>query len=168
MDKEIKAKSKPEEVKEEIRMDEKITVTSIAPWTTGFRRILTVGDVQIQPNGNVRLSREEVIAQAQSGNKLISGTDGMGTHATLYIEDAWTRKELEYDTEESTQVVVSKKMVKDMFDSKTIASFKKAVEKNIVTRAEKYYLLSMIKSLKINDYEKIAFCEEYCGAKLNA
>ncbi len=164
MDKEKETKSKTEE----IRMEDKITLTSIAPWHTGFARILTVGDVAIAPHGVVRLSREEVLAQGQSGNKLITGIDGMGSHATVYIEDEWTRKELGFDTEEKKQTVISKKLVKDMFDKKTLPAFKKAVEENIVTRAEKFSLLSIIKTLKINEYDKIAFCEEYCGAKVNA
>ena len=164
MDKEKETKSKTEE----IRMEDKITLTSIAPWHTGFARILTVGDVAIAPHGVVRLSREEILAQGQSGNKLITGIDGMGSHATLYIEDEWTRKELGFDTDEKKQTVINKKLVKDMFDKKTLPAFKKAVEENIVTRAEKFSLLSIIKTLKINEYDKIAFCEEYCGAKVNA
>ena len=164
MDKEKETKSKTEE----IRMEDKITLTSIAPWHTGFARILTVGDVAIAPHGVARLSREEVLAQGQSGNKLITGIDGMGSHATLYIEDEWTRKELGFDTDEKKQTVINKKLVKDMFDKKTLPAFKNAVEENIVTRAEKFSLLSIIKTLKINEYDKIAFCEEYCGAKVNA
>ena len=164
MDKEKETKSKVEE----IRMEDKITVTSIAPWATGFRRILTVGDVSIAPNGTIRLSREEVLAQGQSNNKLLTGIDGIGSHATLYIEDEWTRKELGFDTDEKKQTVINKKLVKDMFDKKTLPAFKKAVEETIVTRAEKFSLLSIIKTLKINEYDKIAFCEEYCGARVNA
>lgn len=161
-EKEIKGKT------EEIRMEDKVTVTSIAPWATGFRRILTVGDVSIAPNGQIRLSREEVLAQGQSNNKLITGIDGAGSHATLYIEDEWTRRELGFDTDNTKQVVVNKKLVKEIFDKKTLSAFKKSVEENIVTRAEKFSLLSMIKTLKINEYDKVAFCEEYCGAKFNA
>lgn len=164
MDKEKETKSKVEE----IRMEDKITVTSIAPWATGFRRILTVGDVSIAPNGTIRLSREEVLAQGQSNNKLLTGIDGIGSHATLYIEDEWTRKELGFDTDDKKQTVINKKLVKDMFDKKTLPAFKKAVEETIVTRAEKFSLLSIIKTLKINEYDKIAFCEEYCGARVNA
>ena len=164
MDKEKETKSKTEE----IRMEDKITLTSIAPWHTGFARILTVGDVAIAPHGVVRLSREEVLAQGQSGNKLITGIDGIGSHATLYIEDEWTRKELGFDTDDKKQTVINKKLVKDMFDKKTLPAFKKAVEETIVTRAEKFSLLSIIKTLKINEYDKIAFCEEYCGARVNA
>ena len=164
MEKEKETKGKMEE----IRMEDKIALTSIAPWLTGFNRIISTGCVSIPPNGTVRVSREEVIAQAQSNNKLIAGIDGMGSHATLSIEDEWTRKELGFDTEDKKQTVVNKKLVKELFEKKTLASFKKAVEEAIVTRSEKFSLLSMIKTLKINEYDKVAFCEEYCGAKLNA
>lgn len=167
MEEKKETKSKVEKI-EEIKMDEKITVSSIAPWLTGFRRILTVGDVSIAPNGVIRLSREEVLAQGQSNNKLLTGVDGYGSHATLYIEDEWTRRELGFDTDESKQTVLTKELVKTMFEKKTMPVFKKAIEENVVTRAEKFSLLSAIKALRINDYDKIAFCEEYCGAKLNA
>lgn len=153
---------------QEIRMDEKITLTSIAPWNTGFARILTIGDVTIAPHGMVRLSRDEVLAQGQSGNKLITGIDGMGSHATIYIEDEWTRRELGFDTDEKKQTVVNKEFVKEMFNKKTFDDFKESVINNITTRAEKFNLLSMINILKINDYDKIAFCEKFCGSKLNA
>ena len=164
MSNEKETKSKTEEV----RMEDKITITSIAPWTTGFRRILTVGDVSIAPSGQIRLSREEVLAQGQSNNKLITGIDGMGSHATLYIEDEWTRKELGFDSDNGKQVIVDKNYVKELFNKKTISAFKKSVEENIVTRAEKFSLLNMIKTLKINEHDKVTFCEEYCGAKINA
>lgn len=154
------------EVKEEIRLDDKVVVKSIAPWSTGARRILSVGDIQIQPKGSVTLTREEIIAQAQSGNRLFTGIDGKGSHATLYIEDAWTRRELEFDTDSAKQKVLTEDVVKKMFELKTFSSFKKNIEENVVTRAEMVFLLDVIKNNKFNDYEKIKFCEEYTGNKL--
>ena len=41
----------------------------------------------IPKEGTVRLSRSEIIAQIQSGNRLFNGVDSHGSHATLYIED---------------------------------------------------------------------------------
>lgn len=161
-------KQTTEKAVKEIRMDEKITVRSIAPWLTGFRRITTEGDVSIPPCGSVRLSREEVLAQGQSGNKLITGFDDKGSHANLYIEDEWTRQELEFDTKETKQTVLTKQIIKDAFAKKSFESFKQDIETYVVTRAEKFYLMDVIKSLKINSYDRIAFCEEYCGTKLNS
>ena len=45
------------------------------------------------------LSREEIIAQGQNGNTLLTGIDGVGSHATWYIEDDYTRNELSFDTD---------------------------------------------------------------------
>ena len=78
---------------EEIRLDKKVTVRSIAPWTTGSTRKTSVGDITIPALGTVLLSREEIIAQGQNGNTLITGVDGVGSHATWYIEDDYTSSE---------------------------------------------------------------------------
>lgn len=150
----------------EIKMDEKVVVKSIAPWNTGFKRILTNGDVDIAPKGSIRLSREEVIAQSQNGNKLLNGTDGYGNHATLYCEDEFVRKELEFDNDSHKQTFITADSIKKIFELKTMTSFKKNIEDNIVTRAEKVFLIECIKDLKLNDYEKIMFVQEYTGNKL--
>ena len=150
----------------EIKLDEKVVVRSIAPWVTGSRRILSVGDIQIQPNGTVTVSREELIAQAQSGNKLLTGIDGKGSHATLYIDDEWTRKELEFETDDEKQKVLSLDEIKRIFSLKTMNAFKKNIEENVLTRAEKVFLIETIKTQKFNDYEKIMFCEKYTGNKI--
>ena len=153
----------------EIKLDEKVVVKSIAPWITGARRILSVGDIQIQPNGTVTISREELIAQGQSGNKLLTGVDGKGSHATLYIDDEWTRKELGFETEKDKQDVVSNDTVKHAFELKTDKSFEKFITDNFITRAEKAFLMSALKLLKLDastTYPKIAFCEQFTGNKL--
>lgn len=157
---------KNNETPEEIRLDKKVTVRSIAPWGTGSTRKTTMGDVNIPPRGSVLLSREEIIAQAQNGNRLLTGTDSLGSHATWYIEDEFTRKELSFDTDTKKQTFLSEDDIKRMFDLKTQKSFEDNIRKHVVTRAEKAYLLDCIKSLGFNDYQKIAFCIEYTGMKM--
>ena len=151
---------------ETIKLDEKVTVRSIAPWATGARRQLSVGDIMIQPKGSVSLTREEIIAQAQTGNKLFTGIDGIGTHSTWYIQDDYTRKELGFDTEDFKQSVISNEEIKKIFDLKTRKSFEENIQKRIITRAEKCALMAAIKDLKINDYDRIVFCEHHSGNKL--
>ena len=70
----------------ELNLEEKVTVKNIAGWTVGFKRIESQGDVTIPKEGTVRLTRSEIIAQTQSGNRLFNGTDDRGSHATLYID----------------------------------------------------------------------------------
>lgn len=151
---------------EDVRLDAKVTVRSIAPWNTGAARKLTMGDIAIAPLGTVLVSREELISQAQNGNTLIAGIDGMGSHATWYIEDDYTRKELSFDMEGKSQEFLTTDEIKRIFELKTQKSFEDNIKKAVVTRTEKFYLLNQIKALKFNDYEKIAFCESYCGRRI--
>lgn len=152
---------------EEVRLDKKVTVRSIAAWNTGSTRKTSTGDIGIPPFGTVLLSREELIAQGQNGNVLLTGTDLMGSHATWYIEDDYTRKELNFDTEDGKQKFLNEDEIARVFDLKTKKSFEDNIKKSVVTRAEKYFLLHTIKKLGLNDYEKIAFCEDYCGRRLS-
>lgn len=152
-------------VAENDRLDKKINVRSIAPWITGAPRVTTNGDISIPPKGTVLLSREEVIAQAQNGNKLINGTDSIGSHATWYIDDAFTRSELSFDIpdENKSQTFLTKDIVKDIFAIKSQKDFEAEIENRVVTRAEKAYLIECIKEFNFNDYRKIDFCVKYTG-----
>ena len=153
---------------ESVNMDQKITVRSIAGWPTGFKRIETTGDVTIPKQGSVRLTRSEVIAQVQSGNKLFTGTDDRGSHATLYIDDEPTRLEVEFDSKEEKrmQQVLNDEVVQKLFSYKTLKTFEERMKEAIVTRAEKYAIVQMISKLKLNDHEKIRIVEQYTGFKI--
>lgn len=151
----------------ELNLDKKVTVRSIAPWTTGFERITDgTGDVSIPPNGQTRLSRNEIISQIQRGNVLFCGTDGVGSHATLVIEDEPTRKEVDFDTDDSQQLVLTSALISKLFKIAKQADFEKEFKSAIVTRAEKFSVMSEIKKLNINDYRKIRFAEIHTGLKL--
>lgn len=151
--------------KDEIRLDKKVTVRSIATWATGSQRKTTMGDISIPPNGTVLLTREEIIAQAQNGNKLLTGLDGLGSHATWYIDDDYTRSELSFDQDSKKQNILTNNEIKRIFDLKTQKSFEENIKKSVITRAEMSFLMSEVKNLGINDYNKIAFCIEYTGMK---
>ena len=161
------AKEKKNEITEEdTRLDKKVKVRSIAPWITGAPRVTSKGDISIPANGSVLLSREEVIAQAQNGNKLLSGIDSLGSHATWYIEDAFTRSEVSFDIDDKKQTFLTAEDIKRIFELKTPKAFEDNIQKTVVTRAEKAYLMETIRSLNLNDYKKIAFCEDYTGIRL--
>lgn len=152
----------------ELNLEQKVTVRNIAGWTTGFRRIETMGDVTIPAEGTTRLSRSEIIAQVQSGNRLFLGVDERGSHATLFIEDKPTRIELEFESEDESnvQLVLTSDVVKKLFGYKTAKTFEEKLKELVITRAEKYALIQIIKKEKINDYEKIRIVEDYTGYKV--
>lgn len=158
---------KHEEEYEELNLDKKVTVRSIAGWTTGFTRLSDgMGDVTIVAEGTARLSRNEIIAQVQGGNTAFSGFDGRGSHATYYIEDEATRRELGFDSDEGKQEIFSADVVKRLFSIKNQNEFEDAFKQTIVTRAEKYSVLPTVKKLGINDYAKIRFVENYTGFRM--
>lgn len=152
----------------ELNMDEKVTVKNIAPWDVGFPNIATRGDTNIAPSSKTRIKREELFEQVNANNKLLAGIDFVGSHATLIIEDEDTRKALEFDSPDGKhkQNVITDEKIKAWFDLKTFSSFEKNIRENVVTRAEKAYLLKAIERLKLNEYDKIAFCQEWCKFRL--
>lgn len=153
---------------EELNLEQKVTIKSIANWTTGFKRIETNGDVTIPPNGTVRLQRSEIIAQIQNGNRLLLGIDDRGSHATLYVDDKPTRIEVDFDSEDGTvtQSVLTIDAVKKLFDYKTMKTFETKLQELIVTRAEKHAIANIIRKEKINDHEKVKLVENYTGVSI--
>jgi Fe-S cluster biosynthesis and repair protein YggX len=151
-----------------LNMDDKVTVRNLAPWSIGFPNLVGRGDTTIAPSSETRMKRDEIVDQVSSGNKLLTGNDSYGSHATIFIDDAETRKYLEFDSEDGkrTQNIISSDKVAKWFELKTMTAFKKNIEENVITRAEKQFVLKAIQDLKLDSYEKIEFCKEYCKFKL--
>lgn len=156
------------EAKYELNLDQKVTVKNIAGWSVTFARIDGLGDVTIPADGSTKLTRNEIISQVQNGNKLFSGVHGDGNHPTLFIDDSLTRREVGFESEDGSvkQIVFDDNVVKEIFTLKNQKSFQEAVKSAIQVRAEKYAIIQAIKRLKINDYNKIRFIEDYTGFKV--
>ena len=138
----------------------------VAPWVTGSSRKTTNGDLSIPAKGTALVTRDEIISQAQNGNKLLTGIDGEGSHAHWYIEDEYCRTELGFDTEDKKQNFLHEDIIKKIFDAKSQKSFEEKIKEHVITRAEKAFLMDCIETLKINDYKKISFCVNYTGMKM--
>lgn len=157
---------KPE--KKELNLDEKIVVRSIADWKTTFTRIDNGAPVVLTKRGTFTLPRNEVIAQCNNSNRLFIGTDGVGSHATLLIDDAPTRIELGFETEDGSkkQLCFSDALVKKTFGISNQSAFQEAFKDAFVTRSEYHAVIDAIKRLNLNDYSKIRFVEKYTGISL--
>ena len=137
-----------------LNLDEKVTVRNLAGWKVSFmRKHDGEGAIKITQGGQQRLSRNEIQAQINDGNTLFVGT-GNGSHATLYIEDAATRK-----------LVFTDGLVEKLF-SMNQAEFETNLPVYISTRAEKFALIEAIRRLGFNDYRKIVFAEKHTGFKI--
>jgi hypothetical protein len=143
-------------------LEKRVLVKNIAGWDVGFRLRETEGDALITKNSKRRFTRNEIQAQVYNGNNLFSGVDGKGGHATLYIEDAPTRRWLNFETKDEPQLVFTDDMVKKLFNMPD-DTFKEMLPQYISTRAEKFALMETIERLRLNDFRKIMFCSEYTG-----
>lgn len=148
-------------------LDKKVVIENLCNWRLGFRRINTIGDVSIAPKSKYPLPAGEIVSQCYANNKLFMGDDGRGSHARILIHDKDVRVEVGLDSDDgkSTQFVVTDEILKELFELKTIASFKKNIQEKIITHAEKNALIEYVKRFAVNDYSKIKFVEEYTGFK---
>jgi len=152
-------------------VSKKVEVINLAQWNCGFPSYIGRGDINFEPSvlnedrfrlSKLLISREELIDQVSANNKLICGLDNNGSHATLYINDKETREYLGFETKDRPQMVITDNKIKSWFKVDNINEFKEVILENVITRCEKFYLLSAIKRLKFNSYDKVVFCENYC------
>jgi hypothetical protein len=150
-------------------LEEKVWVKSLVGWNLGFSRIESQGSVQLTANGRIRLTKAEIQAQVFNGSKFFGGTDGRGTHARIYIEDKDTRVLVGFEDEESKEVqkVLDEEIVGKLLAYKTQSTFEKRIKEEVVTKAEKNFLVEQAKKAKLNDYDKIKFIEDYTGYKFD-
>ena len=154
------------DAEEDLNLDVKVTIRNLADWDVTFARLHDgIGDVIVVANGHQRLSRNEVIAQVNNNNKLFIGSDTIGSHATVYIDDEPTRKLLGFEEECRPQMVFTEQLVKDLFNMSQV-EYEAKLPIYIRTRAEKHALIETIKKLQLNDYAKMVFASGYTGYKL--
>lgn len=153
-----------EETLKNLDMSKRVVVRSIAPWGVGFPNKLSANDTVIEPLGKASVRREELVEQVNADNKLVAGIDGIGSHAYLYIEDEATRKLLDFDSVDGKrkQKFLTDEKIKELFDIADLNKFEKAIQEEVVVRAEKQYLLEAIKKFKFDSYAKIEFCKQHC------
>ena len=143
----------------------KVKLKNLTSWILTFKRINAVGDVVMPPNSIITLSEDEVMAQIYNGNKLFVGDDGKGSHARIYIDNENLRINAEFESKNTgkTQEVLTDKVLKEIFDEKTLTKFKETVKSKVKTQAEKLKVVEYAKKSKLNDHDKIEFLEKYTG-----
>lgn len=152
----------------EFDIEKKVVVKNIASWGAAFNKIDGHGSVDIPADGKTKLSRSEILAQIQEGNRLFTGTDGYGSHANLYIDDEATRVEAGFEDKDDgrVQMILTDELVTRLFAIDDRKTFETEFANAIKTRAEKYAVMKLIKKLEVNDYFKINFAQDYTGFKL--
>lgn len=151
-----------------VDINKKVTLKNLTNWDLTFKRINSLGDVIIPPNGKFTMLAEEVMSQIYNNNRLFVGDDGKGSHARIFIEDEDIRLEAEFENKQSKkgQDILTDEKLKELFALKTLTSFKKNIQEKIKSQAEKSKVIEYAKTIKLNDHDKIEFLEKYTGYKL--
>lgn len=146
----------------------KVSLKNLTNWNLTFKRINSLGDVIIPPNGKVTMPCEEVMSQIYNNNRLFVGENGKGSHARIFIEDEEIRLEAEFESKENkkSQEILTDEKLKEIFALKTLVSFKKNIQEKVKSQAEKSKVIEYAKTIKLNDHDKIEFLEKYTGYKL--
>jgi phosphoglycolate phosphatase-like HAD superfamily hydrolase len=146
-------------------LDKSVVIYNIAGWNVTFALRNREGDVLLTKKSKQRLPRNEIQAQIYNGNKLFSGTDGNGSHATIYIEDKATRIWLGFETADKPQKIFTDDVARKLF-AMSQSEFEQELPNYIATSAEKYALNEAIERLGFNDYRKIVYASKYTGYPL--
>ena len=141
-------------------LDKSVVIYNIAGWDVTFALRNRTGDVLMTRKSKQRLPRNEIQSQIYNGNKLFAGTDGRGSHATIYIEDAATRQWLGFETSDEPQLIFTDEIARKLF-AMSQSEFERELPHYVVTRAEKYALNEAIERLGFNDYRKIVYASKY-------
>jgi len=148
-----------------IDMNSRSRVKNLCDWPVSWERYSMDGDEFIKANQTVYIPNMEIETQVQNNNPFFSGTDTLGSHARVYIENPEMREHLGFDNKEEkrTQLILNDEKCKEIFEYKTFSVFKKHVTENIITNQEKSKIVNYAKKNKINNYDQIQFIIEHTG-----
>ena len=134
-----------------------VLVNNLCSWPLSFWRKAGQGEIEMPANAKnyPLLSFEEVLAQIQTGNKMFTGTDGMGNHARIQIVNDEQRKQLfgleSVETEDPT--LLNLEAVKALLAIRTKAKFNEQLQAMVKTDAEKKMLVELAKQAGSDEAE---------------
>lgn len=134
-----------------------VLVNNLCAWPLSFWRKAGQGDVEIPANAKnwPLLSFEEVQAQIQTGNRMFTGTDGMGNHARIQIVNDEQRKQLFglESVETDAPALLNLDAVKALLNIRTKAKFNEQLKAMATTDAEKKMLVELAQQAGSDDVE---------------
>lgn len=154
-----------EEVSKEVNLNERSKVKNLCDWDVSWIKKNSDGDELIPANGTIYIPNMEIDSQVQNGNVFFTGTDRLGSHARVYIDNTAMREYVGFDNKEEnkTQLILTDDRCKEILEYKTFSVFKEHVEKEVVTNQEKVKIINYARKNKLNDYDKIKYLTEYCS-----
>ena len=149
-----------------INPDARSPVKNMCSWPVSFTLPNSNASILLAANEKKQINNGELMSLADNQNVMFAGT-GEGNHARVYIENEAIRKYAGYDSEDGKkkQFILTDDECQKILDYKTISTFKKHLETDIVANHEKARIIQYARKVKLNDFDKIVLLEEHTGIK---
>ncbi len=147
-------------------LQKRSSIKNLCPWDVSFTLPISNANIFLEANKKTSINNEELIGLCENGNVMFAGT-GNGNHARIYVENEELRKYIGYDSEDgkTKQFVLTDEECQKILDFKTVSTFKKHLEENVIANHEKAKIMEYARKVKLNDYEKIVEIENHCNIK---
>ncbi len=147
-------------------LQKRSSIKNLCPWTVSFTLPISNATVLLGANKKTSVNNEELVSLLENGNVMFAGT-GNGNHARIYVENEELRKYVGYDSEDgkTKQFVLTDEECQRILDFKTISTFKKHLEEDVVANHEKAKIMEYARKVKLNDYDRIVELENHCNIK---
>lgn len=136
---------------EDIKPSDRVSLDNLCDWDLNFTSLESSRDIVI-PAGvkNYKnLTVVEIDSQVKTGNTLFVGTDGMGGHAPVKINDPLIREYIFGEQVEPTQL--TEDAVRNLLKIQTKQKFYEALNNLVVTKAEKRMIFLLAEKVGVDD-----------------
>lgn len=147
-------------------MDKRSKVKNLCPWSVSFTLPNSNAEIILDGGKSTTVNNGELVTLADNQNVMFYGTEH-GNHARVYVENKDYREYVGFDDPENKryQFVLNDEECQKIFELKQDAAFKKHVKEKVVLNHEKRNIIDYARKIKLNDYDKISFLEDYTGIK---
>jgi hypothetical protein len=147
-------------------MQKRSSIKNLCPWVISFTLPISNASVLLGKEKKTSVNNEELVALLENQNVMFAGT-GNGNHARIIVENEELLKYVGWISEDGKErpFVLTDDECQKILDYKTMSTFKKHLEEDIVANHEKAKIIEYARKIKLNDYEKIVEIENHCGIK---
>lgn len=139
-------------------------VKNLCPWTVSFTLPISNASVLLGAGKKTSINNEELVALCENMNTMFAGT-GNGNHARILIENDELLKYTGWISEDgkTRPFILTDEECQKIIDYKTISTFKKHLEEDVVANHEKARIIEYARKAKLDSFEKIVELEKHCG-----
>jgi hypothetical protein len=147
-------------------LQKRSSIKNTCPWVVSFTLPISNASVLIGANKKTSVNNEELVALCENSNTMFVGT-GNGNHARIVVENEELLQYLGWISEDgkTRPFILTDEECQKILDYKTISTFKKHLEEDIIANHEKAKIIEYARKVKLNDYEKIVELEKHTNIK---